>query len=150
LNRNLNLTLGQGGPLAVTEVEETILETGLGRVQPRFRIVVENKADGNVFSNPDKNVEMMCSPLGVGDDLNRFDFKLQLSKDYSYDSKKPNDGEFACPTRVKLTDDKAEIICTLKNPIDAGTTFNTVFKIDLNYGYTNSESKEITIKKRIT
>ncbi|MBW3011992.1 hypothetical protein KY311_02320 [Candidatus Woesearchaeota archaeon] len=147
LNRNLNMTAGQGAPLAVTEVEETIIETTPGKIVPRFRFVVENKDKGTVFRNPKTNVEKMCSASGVGDDLNRFDFKLQLSQDYKYDSKSPTSGQFSCPQRIKLDNNKVEVVCSLKDPIDAGTTFNTLFRIDLEYGYSSTESQQVTVLK---
>jgi len=150
LNRNLNLSRGQGSPLAVTEVEETIIEMGQGKVIPRFRIVVANMGKGNVFRNPATNVEKMCSSSGVGDDLNRFDFAIQLSKDYTYDSKSPGQGRFSCPAKFKLEDDKVELICSLKEPIDAGNTYSTLFKIQLDYGYSTSITKQVTVARPLT
>lgn len=149
LNQGLNLTQGQGAPLAVTEVEETIIESGQKMITPRFRIVVENKGDGNVFRNPGVNVRNMCSSGGVGDDLNRFDFKLQLSDKYIYDSKNPSSQWFVCPQRFKLEDDKVELICSLKEPVPAATTFNTLFKVSLDYGYASSITKQLTVVKPV-
>ncbi|MBW2995244.1 hypothetical protein KY312_02740 [Candidatus Woesearchaeota archaeon] len=147
LNQGLNMTKGQGAPLAVTSVEESIIEIG-DKIKPRFTIIVENKGTGQVFRDPKTNVEKICSGFGIGENvLDRFDFKLQLSKDYKYDSTK-TDNSFTCrPLTPKLEQGKAEIICTLNEAIDAGPAFITNFIVELSYGYSDKVTRDLTVRR---
>jgi hypothetical protein len=151
LNTELNLTKGQGSPLAITGVEQTIVDLG-DTIRPRFNITIENKKSGQVFRNPDVNVQAICKGSGIGIKvLERFDMKINLSKDYRYDStKKPEDNSLTCaPTVPRLEKGKASIICTLREEIPTGPAFVAPLFIQLEYGYTDNIQERLTVRKFI-
>jgi len=148
LNKGLNLTRGQGAPLAITSVDESIIEIG-DKIKPRFDIVIENKQAGEVFRNPEIYVERFCLGYGIGENiLNRFDLVLNLSKAYSYDSRKNQTNSFTCrPTIPKLEDGIANITCVLDEELEAGPSYVTPLVIELVYGYTDKVQKGLTVRR---
>jgi hypothetical protein len=150
LNLGLNLTQGQGAPVAITSVEETIVDSSDGKILPRFNIIIENKQEGQVFRNPEANLVQFCSGQGIKDKvLDRFDYTLRLSTGFVYDSRINNSdarNSFSCSPRIpQLDQEKANITCTLKTPIDAGSYYIAPLVIDVNYGYSDKLTEELTV-----
>ncbi|MBW3010916.1 hypothetical protein KY326_01715 [Candidatus Woesearchaeota archaeon] len=113
-NKKLNLSEGQGAPLAVTDVEEIITNVPEDKVKLTFVITVENKGEGQVFRHRkypgDKStLDLVCGPGGYPKDtLNNFDFAVQLSTDYSFDSQTGGDA-MTCSRDTHLDNNMAKI-----------------------------------------
>jgi hypothetical protein len=147
LNKGLNMSNGQGSPLAITQVDEQIVELG-DKIKPRFTFVIENKGSGQVVRDPEKNIEPLCIGYGLGERvLDRFDLKLQLSTNYFYDSRS-DVNSFTCrPTVPELENGKAEITCTLNDELEAGPAYITPLITELIYGYTDQARQELTVRR---
>jgi len=135
---------GQGAPLTITKVETRMLPDADGNVViPHFIIHIENKGNGEVI-NPN-NYEKACSSEALNsEDFNRIKIKVQLSEE-----------ELDCSTGIRdtrfdvvLRDKKDIVRCTLENGIEKNSdAYTTPLKIELEYGYTFTISKDITIQK---
>jgi len=118
----------QGGPVAVTKVEEDILQQMLG-----VRITIENVGNGEVF---DQNAFTECP------------FNLERTQkdivDVSIDL--VDSGEPICEPkdmRVPLYFGKGTIYCRI--PIEMHTSYTAPLDITLDYGYTSSISRQFTL-----
>jgi hypothetical protein len=147
LNQGLNLSIGQGSPLAITRVEESIIDLG-DKIKPRFNIIVENKNTGQVFRNPPQNVGPMCFGRGIGEQvLDRFDLVLNLSMQYHYDSRL-SENSFTCrPIIPKLEGTTANITCILNDEIESRAAYVTPLVVELVYGYTSQDQRELTVRR---
>lgn len=128
----------QGAPVAITKIEEKMSPSENGDIiLPRFTIYLENKGDGEVI---DKNsIDKFCSSGPVkSEDINKISIEAYLSG-------VPLECKFY---ELKLKDKEDKVICSLKEGIkDDEPAFTTILTIKLSYGYTQTISKEIEIKK---
>ncbi len=149
-NQKLNLSEGQGAPLAVTDVEEIITNMPGDDVTITFIITIENKGDGQVFKYEEydgiSTVDLVCGPGGYRrGTLNSFDYSVQLSKEYIYDSKTDTGSQMKCQGKTHLEENQAKIKCEIVTFRKPAT--RSPMKINLKYAYKVGETKQITIKK---
>ncbi|MBW2979952.1 hypothetical protein KY360_00865 [Candidatus Woesearchaeota archaeon] len=127
---------GQGAPIAITKVEVDMLPHE-NKVKPQFLIYIENKKKGEVVKTD--VVREACS----GEPIDFKDFNVVKV------SAKLFDKPLTCtPSTAKLKEGKDEIRCILDEGIskDEGTHTETL-NLELDYGYTNTMSTTIDIKK---
>ncbi|MBD3259698.1 hypothetical protein GF371_03650 [Candidatus Woesearchaeota archaeon] len=160
LNIDLNLSQGQGAPLVIERVEESISPVDEETSSITFQIEIANRGEGEVFrylkSGEDSNIDSVCKGIYKFDShkpvdvLNAFDFTLQLSTDYKYDSKtKEATGNVVCQPRLRpphLESGYTKIICTISG-IKEKTAYKTPLIITLDYGYRITDTERVTIKK---
>jgi hypothetical protein len=136
---------GQGAPVAVTKIETRMLpENDETIVKPHFFIFIENKGNGEVVNL--SKVEKACTnePLEYTD-FNSMQINVTLSGkllDCSVDT-----GGAKIET-IRLRDKKDLVRCTLEEGIDLGRdAYTAPLRIELQYGYTFTISKDIIIEK---
>ncbi len=128
----------QGAPVSITKVESEMLPVDDDNlIKPAFKIHIKNVGNGEVIDK-DK-ISDICSsdPLNYKE-LNIVDIKVMLSNE-----------ELECkpiPLKLKYGDDVVRCILEKGVPKERAT-YTTPLTIELNYGYTYSISKKITIKK---
>lgn len=130
----------QGAPVAITSIEETISPTEDGSVViPKFTIYIQNKGKGEVIDS--SKIDKVCSsePL-KSEDINILGVGVYLSGI-----------RLECrPDILKLRDRQEKIVCSLKEGINKEEpTFTTLLSVILEYGYTQTISKRVTIKKLV-
>lgn len=144
--KDLSLT-DQGAPVAVTKVEvEMLPHENEGKVKPLFTIYVENKGVGEVIRADESAISNACSSesLKIGEnDLNVVYIKAYLSGE---------EYELECnPKYIKLRNKKGFIRCNLKEGKDKKYgTYKSPLIIELYYGYMQTKSKEVEIRKPVT
>jgi len=138
---------GQGAPVAITKVQvEMLPHDDETRIKPSFKIRIDNKGKGLLF-NKDK-IEDACSSTGIEkDDINTlYVTKAVLSNNYALDCKPKRMGYGA--GFVKLVEGEFEIRCTYEEGIPKETTpFIAPLRIELEYGYTDTITGKIKVKK---
>ncbi|MBI2208669.1 hypothetical protein HYU50_04185 [Candidatus Woesearchaeota archaeon] len=146
--KDLEFTNGQGAPIAITKVEVRMLpdaDNDPNKVIPHFIIYIENKGNGEVVA--EDKIEDVCSkkPLGFKD-FNMVNIRASLS-----------DKELNCnlgeaeKAEARLREKKDIIRCTLEEGVQSNRdAFTSPLKIELDYGYTLTISKDITIEKILT
>ncbi|MBI5072485.1 hypothetical protein HZA99_01570 [Candidatus Woesearchaeota archaeon] len=161
----------QGAPVAITEIKPTMLPTGDGYLRPMFQIYVSNVGNGNVI-NKDKT-QQACTATGLNSkDYNMVFLKsfVLSSQDISYDfngydpktGKELNpgtDGDFiSCSPNPLILKDTGNdyITCVLNEGLTLDqfslnqAPYMTQLSVQLDYGYTLSQSKTMTIQKILT
>ncbi len=121
----------QGGPVAVTRVDETIMKD---KVQ--FKIYVQNVGGGLVV---DINQLDACPGNLDYTNLDKVDFSGEISGEALYDCR-PESWE------INLYNNQGFIICYATKPA-TGDAYETPLKIQLDYGYMSSISKQVEIVK---
>jgi 3D (Asp-Asp-Asp) domain-containing protein len=155
--QDVTLSGGQGGPIAVTQIEVSALPViGTDRtetIRPQFIIHIEDVGKGYLVGPASLNMAEACLLRNIPkEELNtvRVQASLLKSKLVCGNSKiKTTEG------LVKLEDGKGEIICTvaddeLNNPIYRSTqNFQSALTINISYLYKSSVTKEITIQRQL-
>jgi len=137
----------QGAPVAITKVITRMLpESDQNRVRPSFIITVENLGNGEVIF--EDKVELACTSTA----LDYTDFNtLRLSASLSgadLDCKIGTQTEKS--TTIRLREKTDTVICTLEEGPGIDTSrdaYVSPLRIELNYGYTFTISKNIIIEK---
>lgn len=158
----------QGAPLAITQIESHMIPTGTGYLRPMFIISVENKGNGKVINK--EKIEHACTATGLESrDYNMVFLKSfvlsseELTYDFNgYDTKTgkelnpdADDDLITCsPNPLILKGDGTDAItCIVNEDLDwdlfslSQAPYTTEISIQFDYGYTLSESKEVTIQK---
>tara|TARA_Y100000310_G_C20668199_1_gene808814 strand:+ start:325 stop:1251 length:927 start_codon:yes stop_codon:yes gene_type:complete len=133
-------TSGQGGPIAVTRIESKILEDS-GYIKPQFIIYLKNKGQGEVISQD--SVDNACSDSTIDDnEINYLSVEVMLGDEKS---------ELTCrPDKTKLRDGIETIRCSLEEGIDKNLQpYITILRVELNYGYIETKSKNVEIRGNI-
>lgn len=151
-NQKLNLSAGQGAPLAVTDVEEIITNVPNNKVKLTFLITIENKGPGQVFKHATyddtSTLDQVCGPRGFQKGvLNYFDYSVQLSEEYRFDSETGNKG-MECVGSTHLEENRAKIKCEVVD-LPRKPATRSPLKIVLDYAYKTGETKQVTIRKII-
>jgi len=128
----------QGAPVAITKIEETISPNEAGDIiVPQFTIYIQNKGRGEVIKASE--IADVCSskPL-TSEDINKLKIEAYLSG-IPLECK---------PYELKLQNKQEKVICSLKEGVKKDEpTFTTLLSVILDYGYTQTISKRVTIKK---
>ncbi len=151
--RDLEFANGQGAPVTITKVETRMLpDVDEDKVKPHFIIHIENKGNGEVIKS-DK-IEVVCT----SDKLEYTDFNtVEISASLSGKELDCSIGEGIPETTIRLRDKKTTIRlrdkkdtvrCTLRDGIDRNLgAYTSPLRIELDYGYTFTISKDIIIEK---
>ncbi len=177
--KDLELGDGQGAPLAITKVETMMLPQDEAKIKPHFIIHIKNSGDGQVIrreaAKEDKYsinkvteetkeskeettiniLERVCSsePLSYmkEKDFNTFNVKATLSGvelDCNPDEKI---GPGATEARLREKEDMIRCTYEKDNGIDANLdAYTAPLKVEMDYGYTLTISKDIIIEKLLT
>jgi hypothetical protein len=139
---DISLKGGQGGPVSITKVASKMLLTeGETKAIPQFTIELENNQEGTVVAV--NNAQALCSAASLSKDiLNKVEFSVGLSEQRLQCN---NDVE-----SVMLENNKATIVCRLEEGIDKKTVaYTTLLQVRLDYGYSQSATNNVIIKKRL-
>lgn len=144
----------QGAPIAVVKIEETMQPEQYGSMlKPEFIIQIENKGNGQAVKDGLDILDKACSagPLSY-DDFNIVAVSAVIPG--------PNEQQvyLSCEPRaedsqekiayVKLKDNKGSARCVMEEGISTSEgTFLSPLAVTLDYGYTFTVSKPITIKR---
>ncbi len=148
--KDLAFTNGQGAPVAVTKVETRMLPQDDGKIKPHFLIYVKNAGNGEVVNL--SKVEAACTSAALDyKDFNTITVNAALSGVPLRCSE--DIGAVPGPTMVRLREKEDLIRCTYDKDggIDAGLdAYVAPLKVELDYGYTFTISKNIIIEKVLT
>lgn len=128
----------QGAPVAITKIESDMLPAEDDNlIKPAFKIHIKNVGNGEVIDK--SKISDVCSsePLEHRE-LNIVDIKVMLSNE-----------KLECkPEPLKLKSNEDEVRCILEKGVPKDrATYTSPLTIELDYGYTYSLSKKVTIKK---
>lgn len=144
--RDLSLK-SQGAPVAVDEIEVKMLpHMDENKIKPQFIIHAENKGGGEVIRKESIKDACSAAPLSF-EDYNRIAVRAFLS-DKELDCDLISDSNIGY---MRLKEKEDYIRCVLEEGIsEEKGTYSTTLKVVLDYGYTHSISKDMTIKKILT
>ncbi len=161
---------GQGAPLAITRIESKMLSTGTGYVKPMFIVYVQNSGNGRII-NAEKT-QQACTATGLESKdynmvfLKEFVLSSEVLK-YDFNGYDPSTGKeintedgdtITCsPNPLILKNDGNDYITCVVNSDYAEqdmfaitqAPYSTTIAMLFEYGYTLSQSKEVTIQKII-
>lgn len=140
----------QGAPVAVTKIEQKMLQDAdEGIVKPEFMIYVGNKGNGEVIDK--EKIKEVCSSAGVDYktwntiSVNAFLFDRQLNCRPKKESDQSKTGY------IRLKNKEDFIRCVDERGIEINKpSYTTPLRIVLGYGYTNTISKEVDIKREMS
>ena len=140
---------GQGAPVAVTKVETRMLPEG-DKVKPLFLIHIKNQGNGEVVKLSE--VENVCT----GEQLDYTDFNTLLISaslsGISLDCRVKKEGPEAeppAPVTIRLREKEDLVSCT-GDVVELEDAYVSPLKVELEYGYTFTISKDIIIEKILT
>lgn len=127
---DVSLSGGQGGPVAVSAVEEEVTTNSI-----KFRITVKNVGGGRVVDYTRWNTE--CP-----------DFEYQ-SLDYVDVQAMLSGAMLSCRPQnpIKLIDGTASVICDAAKPPDEVDAYTTPLQVYIDYGYSDSITRSLEIAK---
>lgn len=124
-----SLSGGQGAPVAVTKIEETVLSNKI-----QFKIYMKNLGDGKII---DKNRLNIDCPYSLDyTNLNKVYVSGRVSG-YSLSCKPGNP--------ILLAKGEGSVICTIPKPVMSKSAYTTPIQIKLEYGYTSSIQRSVEI-----
>lgn len=135
---DLTFRSGQGAPVAVTKIETKPLQDE-DFIMPRFIIHVENQGDGQVTST--SRYQNLCSSDEIDyNEINKINVNAFLG-----------DEAMTCSPKVlKLRQEDSIIRCTLENGFNKDIpSYSTLLTVKLDYGYSQSISKQVEIRSEI-
>jgi hypothetical protein len=139
----LNFGSGQGGPVTVERIETRMFVEN-DNVRPQFKIYLANRGQGTVIKK--NTIDQVCNNVELGQEIYN---TIELT---ALEFSKYNLNDFNCiPEELNLRRDQEFFVCTLKQGIPKTiSTFKTPLQLELDYGYTESLTKEIKIMKGST
>lgn len=148
-SKDLDFANGQGGPVAIIKIEtRTFPDQDNERVRPHFILYIENKGSGQVIIPDGNKIRSACTKEKLDfTDFNRIKIKATLSNQ-----------ELECrlkdektSTEVRLRDKKDVVRCTYPESAEGirrnTDAFTAPLRIEMDYGYTFTISKDIIIEK---
>jgi len=150
--RTLN---SQGAPIGVTKIESEMLpdKDNIRKIKPRFAITVKNLGNGQVIRGNDQTVRGACGSESLGyKDWNNVIAKVYIS---TIEDKNQLDcavGEGKEGARdegiINLKGKEDTIRCTFEDGFEETRgAFSSPLYIILDYGYTDTISREVKIKR---
>lgn len=134
-----SLPKGQGGPVAVTYVEQRMLPHDIPtKVIPEFIFTINNKGGGEVVSEQSYREACSGRPLGEGG-WNVITVSAALSE-----------MPMTCtPQTVKIKKEgETKVVCRLESGIETALgTYTSPLAVELNYGYIKSIATQVRIVK---
>ena len=135
---------GQGGPLAVTNVEATLSPSENDRYIPIITLTVRNK-DGGLIVDPE-NVLNAC--LGTDDSAKEGVVLLTAYLDHDGRPLTCGKSDSAGQTKINLKDGSATVTCKYADGIPASEgTHNSQIIINLAYGYHDITTQKVVMRK---
>ena len=144
--KSLDLSSGQGAPIAITKIEvenQPVTSGGTSvAVRPVFTVHVQNKGQGNVLSPVSgAGLDRVCSLQDITkQDFNTINIQAALSASTI----------LTCtPNPIKIVNDEGISRCEVSDTdLVVGThNYETTLNINLSYVYLSSASKKIMIKR---
>ncbi|MCX8147330.1 MAG: hypothetical protein N3D84_02590 [Candidatus Woesearchaeota archaeon] len=142
---DLQFSGGQGAPVEVTKVEEKIIQDE-NSIRPQFIIHIKNSGSGEVVDK-DK-ISDACSSI----QLNYDSFNIVSLDEVKFSRYSKSNGAIECsPEKIKLKEGEGTTRCLLKAGLikPGDESFVAPLTIKLSYGYTQSYSKQMVIKRAI-
>ena len=144
---SISLSGGQGGPVIIESVEPNMLING-DTIRPQFKIYIQNVGQGTVIQSG--SIYQVCSK----DSLNLNTYNTVSLSEVEISGKKLSGGQIQCvPSVLQLRNEKDFVTCTVApgSAIPRNTlSYKSPLKIEINYGYMQALSKEISIRKILT
>lgn len=147
--KNVRLSGGQGGPVAVTRIEPTYgPHADQTRVRASFVIYVKNIGDGQVYQ-AGKSLEA-CSPLALGPDSWNVATARVFLGDQLLDCTPKQSGFGGQDGYLQLGKKEDFIRCEVVDGLSkiAGT-YVTSMTVEIDYGYTYTLTKQMQIKRLV-
>jgi len=146
--KDLQFSQGQGGPVTITKVEIRMLpdaDDDPNKVLPQFIIHVENQGNGEVIIPELEKIKNACTSKSLTHkDFNRIKVSASLSNQPLDCNVKESGSNF----QIILREKKDIARCILKEGIPSNRdAYIAPLSITLDYGYTLTISKDITIEK---
>ena len=141
---SISLSEGQGGPVIIDRIDTRMLVQG-DTIKPQFKIYITNKGKGTVISSGKS--DEVCNKESIGFDT------YNTLKITELEFSNHNLNNFEClPSDLVLLNNEDFITCTYKGTdiTKNSPTYLTPLKVAFEYGYTESISKEIKIRKILT
>lgn len=141
---SISLSGGQGGPVVIDRIEPRMLIEG-DFIRPQFKIYIQNRGQGTVIQKD--SINQVCS----GNSLNIATYNTLSLTEVEISGKKMSAGQIECiPRNLQLKNEQDFVTCTIVS--GQGISRNMLsylspMKIQIDYGYANSITKEISIKK---
>lgn len=126
--RDQTLSGGQGAPVAVTRVEESVTKENI-----KFKIFFRNVGNGYVVDSDYINSD--C-PDTDRENLDRVDVSVSMSN--AQGSCRPDNP-------VRLVNGQGFVVCDFPKPAESVAAYTTPLQVELVYGYSNSIEKKVTI-----
>lgn len=141
---------GQGGPVAVTKVEQQMVRLDSSSVSPQLTITIKNVGKGQVVDK--QHLEAACTSSDAVATLTAQQIGTVTIDDVAFSSYTLKEGEIACdqPT-AQLRNNEAKFRCHLRKGLMSPEQdpFLTRLVIEVSYGYTHSLSTPITLERAL-
>ena len=143
----------QGGSVAVTKIESEMLpdSNNPSLIKPRFVITVKNLGNGQIIKGDDETIKRACSsdPIGYEDwNIVRAEVYLSTINEENKLDCDVTDPDLHNDGILNLKGNEDMIRCTYEDGFDEKKgSFSSPLHIILYYGYTDTVSKEVRIKK---
>ncbi len=141
---SISLGQGQGGPVVIDSVVPKMLLDG-NVVRPQLKIHIRNTGSGSVFQKGYMNQVCSSDPLQITT------YNTITLKEVELSGRSLSGGQIECiPQNLQLRDEEDFVTCTVVQGQGISRemlSFETPLKIEIEYGYTESISKQISIKK---
>ncbi len=136
--QDMSFGSGQGSYVPIVRIEPTMMQDD-GVIKPMFIIYIENRGGGEV-TNPN-SIKKICSEEQINpEDLNYIEVEAFLSET-----------PLVCrPSPIKLQGREKVVRCSLEEGISKEIpSYSTILTVKLDYGYTDTISKRVEIRKII-
>ena len=140
VKESISLSGGQGGPVVIDRIETRMMVDDDSTVKPQFKIYVANHGQGTVLKQG--MTRLVCNKESLNTEAYNI---VRISKIQFSNFRKEH---FDCiPEDLVLRNEQDFITCTLNPSVNEKYAYQTPLTIEIEYGYTESSSKEIKIKK---
>jgi len=126
--RDQTLSGGQGAPVAVTRVEESVTKDNV-----KFKIFFRNVGNGYVVDSG--YIDSDC-PDTDRDNLDKVDVSVRMSN--AQGSCRPDNP-------VRLVNGQGFVVCDFPKPAESVAAYTTPLQVELDYGYSTAIEKKVTI-----